>query len=849
MIAVLIANAISQLLQPSIYDSIIQIKKLPYLPDILTSTNAYSIYVEDIMVREVQYIWHGISHRQLRQVLRENKKLSSVPLVDSHDSMVLLGSIKRKHLVLLLEKHLGRDRRMEVVTRWQRAAQKVRLSRPNRSWKDLVALATAEHREEQPTLPELRITPTSLSEAGDDEEQVPYGQGPYGQGPYEQDPYEQGPGPRSNRARIDRARTDRACTDTSAGMTPLLSGCLFSPLTQAVAGLSSASSPTSSDPSTAPQAVAGLSSASSPTSPPDRRPLRPILKKTDSFSLRSAKAGSHSWFGSSYATVTGSSDTRLSDAPPVPRCVRSLHVCLPVGSVTLRAPTTSGAAEMMERIGGYSIVGAAALAGSVTHTISTSVIVFELTGQITHILPVMIAVLIANAISQLLQPSIYDSIIQIKKLPYLPDILTSTNAYSIYVEDIMVREVQYIWHGISHRQLRQVLRENKKLSSVPLVDSHDSMVLLGSIKRKHLVLLLEKHLGRDRRMEVVTRWQRAAQKVRLSRPNRSWKDLVALATAEHREERRLRLRRGSSRFAVTPVRPTLPELRITPTSLSEAGDDEEQVPYGQGPYGQGPYEQDPYEQGPYGQGPYEQGPYHQGPRPQGPYRQGPYRQGPYRQGGGGLSSASSPTSPPDRRPLRPILKKTDSFSLRSAKAGSHSWFGSSYATVTGSSDTRLRATAEDVLQRARETRVEEPPQPPPPPEKRVTLPVERVIDMSYEDQKLWEEEELDKEVNFDDCKIDPAPFQLVERTSLLKVHSLFSMLGLNHAYVTAIGRLIGVVALKELRHAIQRANHFLPEVEAESEDLPSSATSSVAMERGSPRLTRRRPSHRGDGLV
>ena len=41
-------------------------------------------------------------------------------------------------------------------------------------------------------------------------------------------------------------------------------------------------------------------------------------------------------------------------------------------------------------IGGYSIVGAAAFAGAVTHTISTSVIVFELTGQITHILPVMV---------------------------------------------------------------------------------------------------------------------------------------------------------------------------------------------------------------------------------------------------------------------------------------------------------------------------------------------------------------------------------------------------------------------------------------------------------------------------
>ena len=85
-----------------------------------------------------------------------------------------------------------------------------------------------------------------------------------------------------------------------------------------------------------------------------------------------------------------------------------------------------------------------------------------------------------------------------------------------------------------------------------------------------------------------------------------------------------------------------------------------------------------------------------------------------------------------------------------------------------------------------------------------------------EQQKKWEAEELEKKVEFFNCHIDPAPFQLVERTSLLKVspviikellmiyflcaqvHSLFSMLGLNHAYVTAIGRLIGVVALKEV---------------------------------------------------
>ena len=64
-------------------------------------------------------------------------------------------------------------------------------------------------------------------------------------------------------------------------------------------------------------------------------------------------------------------------------------------------------------------------------------------------------------------------------------------------------------------------------------------------------------------------------------------------------------------------------------------------------------------------------------------------------------------------------------------------------------------------------------------------------EMSLEEQREWEKQEMEKMVNFKDVHIDPAPFQLVEKSSLLKVHSLFSMLGVNHAYVTTIGRLIG----------------------------------------------------------
>ena len=43
------------------------------------------------------------------------------------------------------------------------------------------------------------------------------------------------------------------------------------------------------------------------------------------------------------------------------------------------------------------------------------------------------------------------------------------------------------------------------------------------------------------------------------------------------------------------------------------------------------------------------------------------------------------------------------------------------------------------------------------------------LEKTMEQQRLWEEEELDKIVDFTSCHIDPAPFQLVERTSLLKV--------------------------------------------------------------------------------
>ncbi|KAF2900622.1 hypothetical protein ILUMI_05561 [Ignelater luminosus] len=392
--------------------------------------------------------------------------------------------------------------------------------------------------------------------------------------------------------------------------------------------------------------------------------------------------------------------------------------------------------------GGYAAVGAAAFSGAVTHTISVSVIVFEMTGQITHIIPIMIAVLISNAIASLLFPSIYDSIILIKKLPYLPDFLPSSSGmYSVYVEDFMTRDVKYIYEGMSYEQLKAILKENRRLKSFPLVDNPDNMVLLGSIQRVHLIELIEQHIGRERRLQVAAIRQREAQE-------------KAREEAQRKAEER---QRRPSRFHVSPAPDMLGMKHMSENQLNV-----DQPTLFHPVFG--------------------------------------------------------------TQPKKSILKKTNSFTLKGFSPLMSTSPGSTpYTTVTGA-ESRIRLAFEAIFRKSAqlqdvdnndtqsvlgENSLGSKPQiiPISPASfKKVQLPKERVCDMSAEDQRMWEDEEMQLSVEFSNCQVDPAPFQLVERTSLLKVHSLFSMVGVNHAYVTAIGKLVGVVGLTDLRKAIEDAN-------------------------------------------
>ncbi|CAL8316106.1 unnamed protein product [Gadus morhua 'NCC'] len=394
--------------------------------------------------------------------------------------------------------------------------------------------------------------------------------------------------------------------------------------------------------------------------------------------------------------------------------------------------------------GGYAVVGAAALSGAVTHTVSTAVIVFELTGQISHILPVMIAVILANAVAQSLQPSLYDSIIRIKKLPYLPELgMGHHEKYNIRVEDIMVREVRYITLSSSYRGLQEVV-QTSQLKTLALVESQESMILLGSIERIQLQSLLSIQLGRQRRLDHLSQ---------LAQDN---------GTQHHHHL-------SSLASDSTPSSPCIdPHARITNAAAAPAAAAAATTTTTTTT--------------------------------------------------AAITSSSSGTliAPTDANAcqgVRFLISTEESTSFSPVASGAQLPLKSAMKAVSAISETETPNSSQTIscTDHGKES-LEGLAGPTPPTGRKPKLKRVRISmadatevddDMSTTEISEWEEQQLDDPVDFKNCKIDPAPFQLVERTSLHKTHTIFSLLGLDHAYVTSIGRLVGVVSLKELRKAIE----------------------------------------------
>ncbi|NXE99554.1 CLCKB protein, partial [Menura novaehollandiae] len=142
---------------------------------------------------------------------------------------------------------------------------------------------------------------------------------------------------------------------------------------------------------------------------------------------------------------------------------------------------------------GYALAGAAAFAGSVTYSVSTALLVCEATGHLSHVLPIVLAVLVANAITQKNQPSFYDAGIIVKKLPYLPPIRSRHIAsYRVAVEEFMEHRVVALAKGDGFQEVLVALDASAD-AEYPVVESAGSPTLVGTVSRSQLVTFLQSH--------------------------------------------------------------------------------------------------------------------------------------------------------------------------------------------------------------------------------------------------------------------------------------------------------------------------------------------------------------------
>ncbi|XP_070108799.1 chloride channel protein ClC-Kb isoform X4 [Equus caballus] len=137
------------------------------------------------------------------------------------------------------------------------------------------------------------------------------------------------------------------------------------------------------------------------------------------------------------------------------------------------------------------IYGAAAFSGAVTYSISTALLAFEMTGQIVHALPVLMAVLAANAIAQSCQPSFYDGTIIVKKLPYLPWIRSrNINSHGVTAEHFMNCTITTLAKDTPLEEVVKVVTSTDT-AEYPLVESTESQILVGIVQKAHLVQALQ----------------------------------------------------------------------------------------------------------------------------------------------------------------------------------------------------------------------------------------------------------------------------------------------------------------------------------------------------------------------
>ncbi|KAJ0406289.1 hypothetical protein P43SY_007077 [Pythium insidiosum] len=145
--------------------------------------------------------------------------------------------------------------------------------------------------------------------------------------------------------------------------------------------------------------------------------------------------------------------------------------------------------------GGYAVVGAASFTAGITGTVSIAVIVFELTSQLSYMVPVLLCVLVGRSVALFFSLDLYETISREKQLPQWPD-LTKQKSYGLIAGDLMrsldASRPYWLCRHQTAASLRQLLHDTPRDVAVfPVVDDVKSMIYLGVADREELESILE----------------------------------------------------------------------------------------------------------------------------------------------------------------------------------------------------------------------------------------------------------------------------------------------------------------------------------------------------------------------
>ncbi|KAF8647110.1 hypothetical protein AX16_006942 [Volvariella volvacea WC 439] len=143
--------------------------------------------------------------------------------------------------------------------------------------------------------------------------------------------------------------------------------------------------------------------------------------------------------------------------------------------------------------GTYAFLGAAAaLSGIMRITVTVVVIMFELTGALTYILPTMIVLLVTKAVGDFLGTNgIADEMIRFNGFPFLE---REDHAYNVAVSDVMRTDMHTLTEsGMRVRDIEHIL-SSTNVKGFPIIKSETERTLTGYIGRTELRYVLDRTL-------------------------------------------------------------------------------------------------------------------------------------------------------------------------------------------------------------------------------------------------------------------------------------------------------------------------------------------------------------------